>query len=308
MRRLADQRGVSLPELVIVSAIFMIVLFSTRPVAGAFSRVNETTLSREAQIDRARRGMERGMRQLRNLARRINAPVIARATRSDFIFQTSDPERTWMRYCLENHADGDVWLWALATPAAVSSGMSGPCPGTGWTISNVVAQNIANTTPNRDFPLFSYGCVAGAPAGCPSTVGDLNRITSVTMDLWIDEDFDRAPPAARLTSAVFLRNQNEPPVASFSWKPVAPRQVLLNASASLDPEGRTMRFMWFKAPAPAFTCDQTPPLTQLLWQGVTLTHTFLPADGASGTQRAMELVVCDPGDLQSRQTQMVTIP
>jgi prepilin-type N-terminal cleavage/methylation domain-containing protein len=306
--RLADQRGFSLVELMIVSSLFLIVLGATLTVAGSFERFNQEAQNRDNHVDRARRGMERGMRQLRNLARRIDAPVINRATAGDFIFQTSDPERTWMRYCLERQSGGKVWLWSLSSASSVTGAMSGPCPGTGWSLRDVVAEDVANTSPGRDFPLFKYGCVQTAPVACPSTTADLGRITSVTMDLWIDDDLTRKPPASRMTSAVFLRNQNEAPTASFTSRPVATRQVILNASASLDPEGRTMRFMWFRAPAPAFTCDEVPPATQLLWQGVTMTHTFLPAEGASGTQRPMELVVCDPGNLQARATAMVTIP
>ena len=310
MRRLADQRGVSLPELIVVSLIAMIIIGATLTAAGAFNNVNQTTHTREQQLNHARVAMERGMRQLRNLARRISAPVIARATRSDFIFQTSDPSRTWVRYCLQTREDGKVWLWALAAPAAVTSTMSGPCPGSGWTLHDVVASSVTNTSPTGDYPLFRYGCVATAPAACPAagSASDLNRINSVTMDLFIDDNTSRNPPASRLTSAVFLRNQNEPPIGEFGSVPVATRKVLLNASASLDPEGRTMRFMWFNAPAPSFSCDQPPPASAVLWQGISFTHTFLPADGASGTQRPIELVVCDPGDLQSRVVHQVTIP
>ena len=308
--RVADEGGFSLVELMIVSSLFLIVLGATLTVAGSFERVNANGQRRDAQVDRARRGMERGMRQLRNLARRIDTPVINRATSADFIFQTSDPERTWMRYCLQTQSDGKVWLWALSSPTAVSAGMSGPCPGTGWAIRDVVAENVANQTPTRDFPLFQYRCVASAPTTCPapSSATDLLRVNSVTMDLWIDDDYALKPPASRMTSAVFLRNQNEAPIASFTSRPLASRQVILNASSSSDPEGRTLRYMWFRAPAPAFTCDEGPPVSALLWQAVTMTYTFEAGEGAAGAPKTFELVVCDPGNLQARTTRQVTIP
>jgi hypothetical protein len=171
-----------------------------------------------------------------------------------------------------------------------------------------VAEDVANQSPGRDFPLFTYSCVRSAPVGCPSGAADLTRIQSVSMDLWIDDDNTRKPPASRVSSAVFLRNQNEAPTANFTARPFATRQVVLNASSSVDPEGRTLRFMWFKAPAPTFTCDDGPPMNLLLWQSVTMTHTFPTADGASGATSPIELVVCDPGNLQARVVKQVTIP
>jgi hypothetical protein len=146
------------------------------------------------------------------------------------------------------------------------------------------------------------------PATCPATSSELSRITTVTIDLWIDEDSARKPGASRMTSAVFLRNQNEPPVAALSSRPLTSRQVILNASASVDPEGRTLEFLWFRAPAPSFTCDAGPPAALLLWQGITLTYSFPAADGPAGTQIPIELVVCDAGSLQSRATSLVSIP
>jgi hypothetical protein len=128
------------------------------------------------------------------------------------------------------------------------------------------------------------------------------------MDLWIDEHFTRRPGASRTSSAVFLRNQNESPTANFTARPFGSREVVLNGSSSVDPEGRTLRFMWFKAPAPAFTCDEGPPAALLLWQGVTMNHVFPASDGASGATSSIELVVCDPGNLQSRISKPVTIP
>jgi hypothetical protein len=248
------------------------------------------------------------MRQLRNLARRIDVPVISRANPGDFIFQTSDPQRTWVRYCLQTRTDGRIWLWALTTPGSVSAAMSGTCPGTGWTRMDAVATNVTNLANNRNFPLFSYQCVKGAPVTCPAGAADYGRIRTVAMDLLLDDNLARDPKEARVSSAIYLRNQNEPPVAAFTSRPAGTRAIILNASSSYDAEGRNMRFLWFKAPAPTFTCDDPPVAAPLLWQGVTMTYTFPQSDGASGTSKTMELVVCDPGGLQARVTASVMIP
>ncbi len=308
MRRLRDQRGFTAAEVLIVSSLFLVVLTATLESTSVFNRLNYQNQRNNDQVDRARRGVDRTVRQLRNLARRIDAPVISRAAANDFIFQTSDPERTWVRYCLQTRTDGRVWLWGLSTPGTVSTTMSGPCPGSGWAGSAVVAKNVTNYASGRSFPLFSYSCVKGAPAGCPATPADFGRIRSVTMDLLIDDNLRVNPPETRVSSAVFLRNQNDPPTATFTSRPTGNRSVILNGSASIDPEGRNLRFMWFKAPAPSFTCDQAPLASLVLWTGVTLSYVFPSSDGPSGSQVGMELVVCDPGGLQARATAQVTIP
>jgi prepilin-type N-terminal cleavage/methylation domain-containing protein len=306
--RAREESGFTLVELIIVSSLFLIVLSATLGASASFERLNHRNQEVNDQGQQARRGLDRVARQLRNLARRIDVPTISRAERSDFIFQTSDPQKTWVRECLEARSDGSTWMWSLTTPGSVTTAMSGPCPGTGWTKKEVVAQNVTNTLPNRTFPLFTFACMRGAPTGCPATTSDLGKITTVTIDLLIDDDPIAEPAEARVRSAVFLRNQNEPPTSVFYSRPVASRIVLLNASASMDPEGRTLRFMWFRSPAPAFTCEQGPPADTLLWQGVTLTHTFAVTDGVIGAVKSFDLVVCDPGDLQSRYTGTVPIP
>jgi prepilin-type N-terminal cleavage/methylation domain-containing protein len=307
MRRRGED-GFTLVEILVVSSLFLVVLAATLSAAASFNRVNITSQSVNDQITRARSGLDRGVRQMRNLARRIDAPVIARASSDDFIFQTSDPQRTWVRYCLQTRPDGKVWLWSLNTPNPVSAEMSGPCPGTGWTRYDAVAENVTNLTAGRNVPLFTFGCVSGAPAGCPVDSTDYGRIRMVSMELLIDDNPRTNPPEARVSSTVYLRNQNEPPTATFTARPAGTRQIILNASASFDAEGRNLRFLWFRAPAPPFTCDLPPIAAPLLWQGVTFNYTFPSSDGPSGTVRAMELVVCDPGSLQARFTANVTIP
>lgn len=307
--RQGSQLGFSLVEMIIVSSLFLVVLTTTLTAVANYNRLNHVNQHHNEQVEQARRGIDRGVRQLRNLARRVDAPVIARADAADFIFQTSEPSRTWVRYCLQTRPDGRVWLWALTSPADVTPAMSSPCPGSGWTARNVVAENVTNYAGERAFPLFSYSCVSTAPHPCPATTDDFGRIRSVSMDLLIDDNLARSPEEARVTSSVFLRNQNERPTASFTARPTGTsRQVILNASASTDPEGRNLRYLWFRAPAPTFTCDVPPPADLVLWSGVTLTHTFGALEGQAGAQVPMELVVCDPGGLQARFTAKVTIP
>jgi hypothetical protein len=135
------------------------------------------------------------------------------------------------------------------------------------------------------------------------------------------------PSELRVASSVSLRNQNQPPVASFQATPSsASRTVMLNASGSTDFEGRTLAYYWFKQQMPAtasIDCAHPDPVangaTQTLWgagtvyigEGITLTHTFPLSDGIAGASRTIGLVVCDPGDrfpLDGVLTHVVQIP
>lgn len=306
MKRFSSQQGgYTLVEMVLVSALFILVLGATLDAGLGAEKLNTTSQNRQYQADGARNAVERVMRELRNLARRIDAPVISRATATDFVFQTSDPARTWVRYCLQPTSQG-TRLWSAASAQSLSSSMTGPCPGSGWQRQVLIADNVVNTAPGRDFPLFSYACATSMPTTCPATTAELGRILTVTMDLWVADKGADTP--TRVTSTVYLRNQNEPPVAAFGSRALASRQVILNASASYDPEGRNLRIMWFKTPAPTFTCDQGAPPSALLWTGVTFNYTFAATDGLSGSQTSFDLVVCDAGGLQARATGQVTIP
>lgn len=306
-----SQRGFTLIEVLIVSSLFLVVLTATLTAMTSFERVNRDNQRVNDQTERARRAVDRGMRQLRNLASRpvTGVPTISRATATDFIFQTSDPTRTWVRYCSQTVTGGKAKLWAL-TSAASTAPTTTTCPGatTAWPKRDVVATNVTNkAVTGRDFPLFTFArtCPPGSPTTCPT---DLGTITSVSMDLLLDDNLARKPDEVRVSSAVFLRNQNELPVAAFTARGLGSRQVLLNGSSSTDPEGRTLRYMWFRAPAPTFTCTQAAPAASLLGLGVSLNYTFIAGDGNAGQTRDFTLVVCDPGDLQARSTASVTIP
>jgi hypothetical protein len=304
MSRLRSEEGVTLVELMIVCAVFTLILGATLDAGLVSEKLNGQSQNRQYQSDDARIAVNRTMRELRNLARRIDTPVISRATATDFIFQTSDPSRTWVRYCLKA-TDTGTSLWTSSSAGALTTAMTGACPGTGWQRAGQVVDGVVNTAPGRDFPLFTYACAAGLPSTCPSTAAELSRILTVTMDLWVEAD---TGDPTRVTSTVFLRNQNEPPVAAGSARSLASRQVILNASGSYDPEGRNLRIMWFKTPAPTFTCDDGPPASALLWTGVTLNYTFAATEGVSGSTTSFDLVICDVGGLQARATVQATIP
>ncbi len=68
----------------------------------------------------------------------------------------------------------------------------------------------------------------------------------------MDVDPDRRPLESRISTGVYLRNQNQVPTASFSVASggTGTRRFLLNGSGSTDPEGRTLFYTWFSGANP----------------------------------------------------------
>lgn len=305
-------------ELLIVMVVFGILLGATLALFNGFERGTRDNERFNQQIETARNTSDTLSRQLRNLAKPTSgaASTINFADKYDLIFQTSDPTRTWVRYCLDTTGagasadNGKLWT-AESSNATLPAGATGPCPGTGWAAgaTRVVATNVVNRTSAQDRPIFAYGCTAGASASCSATpvAADYPRITSVATNLFVDLNVARRPVAEQVTTSVFLRNQNEAPTASFTTLGINPGKVFLNGSGSTDPEGRTLRYFWFAGAAPVFTCDVGPPAGASYLPGVTATY---PSSGTapSGSVSSITLVVCDPGDLQSTDTETVTFP
>lgn len=299
-----QEDGFSLIELLIVSTLFLVIAGATLSSFNAFERRTGEGVKVAEQVDIARTSLDRANRQLRNLARRIDVPVIKRALSDDLIFQTSSPEKRWMRYCLQTTAPstpGRSQLYALESndPSITepTAGMMGACPGTGWNRVRLASDYVVNANRSPAEPVFRYQCTDGAPAGCPRPTAleaDSSRLKHIGMTLSVDLNPATRPKEMRVASGVFLRNQNEPPVAAFTWTSLGGRKVLLNGSSSTDPEGRTLRYYFFKGTVPATNfCAGLPDETFTYYTGVAPTYTFQVGE----TKATFTLVVCDAGDL-----------
>jgi prepilin-type N-terminal cleavage/methylation domain-containing protein len=297
----SDQRGFTLIEVLVVCVLFMIVLSATLTAFTSFTTSHARTEIQHDQAEEARVALDVAARQLRNLANpTVNSTTtIDRAEDYDLIFQTSDPAKTWVRYCLDTTAPASVGrgrLWeAESATASLAGGMKGTCPGTGWATARIVSANVSNRVGGIDRNIFTYECTPGSPAGCPSAT-QYPKITNVGVELYVDANAADKIKEMRVSTAVFLRNQNEPPAASATWTRTAAKTVILNASGSADPEGRTLQYFWFKGTAPTAAdfanCNAVP--TSSLGQGITLTQQFTQT---AGTLVNYWLVVRDPGCL-----------
>jgi len=317
--RLNGERGVTLVELLVVITVSFGVLTATLTTFDGFIRADRDNNDRNDTAEVARNALDVQARQLRNLAKRVSSPVIDTVGPYDLIFQTNDPARTWVRYCLATSSPastdrGRLWVGeravpSAATPTPMTAEMRSACPGTGWSATRVVTDHVTNRRAGMDRPLFSYTCSAGT--ACTADPTRYDQVIALTAQTILDTTPGEGPTELRVASSVYLRNQNQPPVASFQATPTASRTVMLNASGSTDFEGRTLAYFWFKQSMPAtasIDCAHPDPVTsgskETLWgaatvyigEGITLTHAFPLSDGILGASRTIGLVVCDPGD------------
>jgi type II secretory pathway component PulJ len=241
MSVLRRQEGYSLVEVLIVSVLMIVVLGATLTALNAFQRSVSTNDRQNDAQDQVRNAMGLLARDLRNLASpTTNEPMaLDLIDGHQIVFQSEGrtmpagslnvANTTRVRYCVS--ADGQLYrqvqTWTTAAFPAVPSTEAGP--GT-WPNSSVVADNVVNG-PAR--PLFLYN----------DTTRD--RVTEVTSALWVDVNPGTAPAEQMLQTAVYLRNQNRRPVASFSLALAnSGNQIIMNASDSTDPEEKALFFTW----------------------------------------------------------------
>jgi type II secretory pathway pseudopilin PulG len=281
------ERGeVSLVSLLVACTLLVVVLGATLTLfEGFIAKAGDATRRTDTQ-DAARTAADRIARDLRNLSSPTSAQpqAVDRASGSDLIFKTVDPagpntgtnatNTKRVRYCLDSgrRLQEQTQTWTSEAVPAVPSGTA--CPAAAdWTRTTIVATNVVNGT----VPVFTYD----APV--------LTDISAIHVDLLVDTDIVRLPPATRLSTGVFLRNQNRRPAPTF----VADRTAggfVLNGSASGDPEGDTLRYEWFDGTAKVGT-------------GITYTYTGL----AAGSVHQLQLKVSDPAGLVGvSATQAVT--
>lgn len=236
------ERGeISLMSLLTGMTLFIVVMGATLGVFQTNERVSRDAQIRADAQDRARTTVDILARQLRNLAspKPEQPQAIDRADPRDIVFQTVDPvgpnaglnvsNVKRMRYCLDGAQrlwrQDQRWTGAIAPAAPAATG----CPGAGWDGQELMAEHVVNSAAQE---VFSYNAAA------------LTAITTVRADLFIDLEENRGPTATELSTGVFLRNQNRAPVASFTAS-ASPSEIILNGSASSDPEGDPLTYEWF---------------------------------------------------------------
>jgi prepilin-type N-terminal cleavage/methylation domain-containing protein len=310
--RLSNRDGFTLVELLLASTLALIIFGVTLTAWTSIYSSNRATEKQQDNVETARLAIDRASRQLRNLANpTVNAvTTIARASAYDFVFQTSDPSKTWVRYCSQTSGGSTspekATLWEHESKAlsGLTAAMTTGCPSASpdWTTKRRVVDAVTNQKSGIDRPIFRYECAVGAPAGCPASSTDYSKIINVGLSLWVDAVPNDTASELNVATSVYLRNQNESPTARASASRYASKQILLNASGSTDPEGRTLEYFWFEDAPPSAseiaTTGCTAEYPSAKWQGVTYLRKY-DASVAAGTSKTFYVLVRDPGCLTS---------
>jgi prepilin-type N-terminal cleavage/methylation domain-containing protein len=310
------QQGFTLIELLVAMTLALVVFGVTLTLFETFNRESLGNSQRNVAQNNARLGLDRIVSQLRNIASPIATPKLLEfATSYELVFQTiGTPSGSNLtgdqraRYCLPNdtatvatRADTGLSLiaetqtWTTASPPAIPTAWttagrtcpSSPVP-SGVT-STVIAGGVINRYLQRaDRPAFSYNNTT-APA-------DLTTVTSVQIDLFVNATPNVAPAETELRSAVFLRNEVRPPVASFTYTATGSGRVWLNGGTSYSPDGYGLTYAWScttaGCPAAAALTSSSGGIAN--WSPGAGTYTVV-------------LTVTDPGGLTSTSTQTVSV-
>lgn len=279
------ERGLTVVELLVAMTMSTIVFAMTLQVYEASTRQiarNERTTD---AASRARAGMDRVARTLRDAsgwsaASASSTPVLVRAQPLDVVFRrvrpgtagtTANPRSMeTLRFCVE----GGVLYEQRGSVDAVPGTA---CPDPAWTQSAVVTgvRNGSGT------PLFAFDTAS-------------TGTTTVGIELSVDADPEAPPGPQSLRGGVQLRNQNQAPTATFTVVPAAGRHLQLNASASVDPEAQLLDFTW---------TDEGTPATTRQPDARPVVDYIAPAPGP----RTITLTVTDPGKLSRTVSQTVTV-
>lgn len=337
MRRLADERGLTLIELLVACTIMILVLGATMTLLTASTRQQRLVDQHNEAQQEVRISLDRLARDLRNLAspgdlsaaavvsggatqpraidRNLSYDLIVKAV-ADTVpagsFNATNVKR--VRYCLDASAPdrGKLWqqtqTWTSASPPAMPGDTA--CPGSGWNAgeSRVVASDVANRSGGLDRAVFRYAGTGDTITGTDD--GARADISRVRVDLYVDPDPARAPRAARLSTALFLRNQNREPVASFTITGIntTTRLIDLNGSGSEDPESQQLDHQfYYDPPSPLPSCadtDTADPHASCILPAAARLQFGVPTPG----EHTYVLKVSDPSGLVGTSEQKFAYP
>ena len=270
-----QQSGWTLIELLIAMTLMLIVLGATLNSFDGFITRQAKATRLQDQQENARVAMDRMIQQLRNLANPVVASQNTIDTAEDYkvIFQTTDPQKQWVMYCVDT-TTRTLWYQVsavLATNPAVNTEMRTACPSLKQSTSVAAPNYWATTlriTPSvnngTSRPAFAYTTVDSSSGvasllATPVSTANKPKVNAVSSDLWIDTNPADKPPETEIRSGVYLRNQNQAPTARFGVTQGTGKKYTFTASASSDPEQRTLQYNWYRTTATPTSFPSTAP-------------------------------------------------
>jgi type II secretory pathway pseudopilin PulG len=251
MTRWSDEGGFTLPELLVTTAITVLVFGLVMTSLDVFARSNRTDQLRNEAQDQARSAIDRLTAELRNVAAPSKgaAGALEEAGAYSVMFQTVSSGQVFggenksnqmrVRYCLDASTPSSETLWREAQTWTTASAPSAPatsqCPSAvpAWSVKARLASNVTNKI-STSRPLFYYDA------------SEASKVKSVQADVFINIDPTHAHPGeTELRDAVQLRNSLAAPIASFTLTQAGSHQVLLNGSSSRDPNGQALSYQWY---------------------------------------------------------------
>ena len=297
-RRLTSESGLTLIEVLIASSLMLVVLSATLTTFEGFLKNNRKNERQNDQQQVARESIDQIVKQLRNLANpTTTVPTINYADPYRIVFQTTDPTKQWVSYCLDNDDPSNEILWyQTSAKGSIASQAGAACPSAttsddpttpdpsatdDWANQNALVENVTNRLPS-DRSVFEYAGFNGVAVatGGGGVVTDTSAITRVTATLFVDVNPGQDPGETSIQSGAHMRNQNQTPVGSF----VTLRNgstYTFDASASSDAEGRTLAYFWYSTPTVP-TASQIPPTSTN-----TTPQSELPACTSSDSSRVI---------------------
>lgn len=291
MRRLREEGGFTLPELLVGMLLMVIVLSASLATLEQFTHMGKRGERRLDLQEQAREAMRQMARTLRNIAGSSETvDVIERAEPFDLVFKVVDDSgSSWgsndarlkrVRYCLDSSSSAggrireQVQTWSSAAAPAIPAGTA--CPSSAWGGSRVIAEQVTNNASSQNRPVWSYRVTDG-------------QVSAVSIDLFVDDNVSADPREAALRSGVFLRNQNRRPIAAFTATAAGINHVLLNGSGSYDPEGHPLDMEWSVGGVK-------------IGEGINFDW-----DAGSPGSRTVTLTASDPSGLADTSTQTVVV-
>jgi type II secretory pathway pseudopilin PulG len=244
LRRAREEGGFALPELLVAMGLLIVALTATLSTFDGFRRATGQNMAQNTAQTAARTTVDRLARELRSTGSPGQTDIaIERAQPTEFIFDTVDPSgrgganstgAVRVRYCLDS-ADDQLWRQVQTWTTDTRPGVPSPnaCPHSSYGSQAMVTNYVVNDHSGASRPVFTYDS------------SNLADIGSVTVDLYTDTDVNAAPNAQRLSTTVFLRNDNRAPTAGFTATVTGSQHVLLNGSQSEDPDGDSLTYTWY---------------------------------------------------------------